>query len=159
MDENYQVVFVEGEAKSRAGVRRINLPPEAAYIVRRRMVGLGNHDLLFTNSRGGRWHAQNFLQREFQNILDGAEITKVKGMGPHFLRHTHVAMLDRAGIGPSSIQRRIGHENITTTFGTYGGQIGNTLTPEELVRLDAVAAPRPVGGAVIAGEVIRGEIA
>lgn len=158
VDENYQVVFAEGVAKSRAGMRSINLPPEAAYVVRRRMVGLGDHDLIFTNPNGGRWHAQNFLQREFQRILDGAGIHKVKGMGPHYLRHTHVAMLDRAGIGPSSIQRRIGHENINTTFGVYGGQIGNTLTPEELVRLDAVAAPRPVSGAVVAGEVIRGEL-
>lgn len=158
VDENYKVVFAEGVAKSRAGMRSINLPPEAAYLVRRRLVGLGDHDLLFTNSRGKRWHAQNFLQREFQRILDAADIDKVKGMGPHYLRHTHVAMLDRAGIGPSSIQRRIGHENISTTFGVYGGQIGNTLSPEELVRLDAVAAPRPVAGAVVAGEVIRGEI-
>lgn len=158
VDENYKVVFAEGVAKSRAGMRSINLPPEAAQIVRRRMVGLGEHDLLFTNSRGGRWHAQNFLQREFQAILDGAGVEKVKGMGPHYLRHTHVAMLDRAGIGPSSIQRRIGHENISTTFGVYGGQIGNTLTPEELVRLDAVAAPRPVAGAVVAGQVIQGEL-
>lgn len=159
VDENYQVVFAEGVAKSRAGVRSINLPPEAAYVVRRRMVGRSDHDLLFTNARGKRWHAQNFLQREFQSILDGAGIEKVRGMGPHYLRHTHVAMLDRAGIGPSSIQRRIGHENINTTFGVYGGMIGNTLSPEELVRLDAVAAPRPVVGAVVAGEVIKGEIA
>lgn len=167
VDEDYKVTFVEGEAKSRAGMRRINLPPEAAYIVRRRMAGrngkpLGDHDLIFTNPRGGRWHAQNFIQRQFQSILDGAGITKVKGMGPHYLRHTHVAMLDRAGVGPSAIQRRIGHEHINTTFSVYGGQIGNTLTPEELVRLDAVASPAPVAGAVVAGqvtgEVIEGQV-
>lgn len=158
VDADYKVTFAEGEAKSRAGMRRINLPPEAAAVVRRRLVGLGNHDLIFTNSRGKRWHAQNFLQREFQRILDGAKIKKVDRMGPHYLRHTHVAMLDRAGIGPSSIQRRIGHENINTTFGVYGGQIGNTLSPEELVRLDAVASREPVGRTIVAGEVVRGEI-
>ncbi|WP_207009820.1 tyrosine-type recombinase/integrase [Nocardioides aromaticivorans] len=159
VDENYQVVFAEGVAKSRAGMRTINLPPEAAAVVRRRMVGRGDHDLIFTNSRGKRWHAQNFLQREFARILEGAQIEKVRGMGPHYLRHTHVAMLDRAKVGPSSIQRRIGHENINTTFGVYGGMIGNALSPEELVRLDAVASPRPVAGAVVSGDVVvRGEL-
>jgi integrase len=159
VDENDQVVYVEGEAKSKAGIRRINLPPEAARMVRRRMVGLEPSDLLFTNSRGGRWHAQNFLQREFAQILEGAGIAKVRGMGAHYLRHTHVAMLDRAKVGPSKMQRRIGHDNLSTTFGVYGGTIDNTLDAGELVRLQAVMSPdQRVRRQLPAGDVVLGEV-
>lgn len=166
VDEHDRVVYVEGEGKSAAAMRKINLPPAAALMVRRRLLGLpgpdgvrrplGDRDMLFTNSRGGRWHAQNFINREFQRILDAVGIEKVKGMGPHYFRHTHVAMLERAGVSPAGMQRRIGHESIDTTFNVYGGMIGNTLSPEELVRLDAqVTRVQP---AVVAGDVVRGEL-
>lgn len=143
----------EGEAKSRAGVRRVNLPPAAARMVRRRLIGKGPGDYLFSNPRGHRWHANNFLEREFQRILDGAGIEKVKGMGPHYLRHAHVMMLDRAGVSLAKTQRRIGHESISTTIGVYGGMIDNTLAPTELAALDAMTAP-VAATAVVAGEVV-----
>lgn len=157
VDENDRVVFVEGSAKSRASLRQINLPPAAARMVRRRMVGIGVHDLLFTNARGKPWHAQNFIQREFQRTLDAVGIEKVKGMGPHYFRHTHVAMLNRAGVAAGSMSRRIGHDDISTTFNVYGGTIDNTLDPAELVRLDALITHE--APAVAAGEVVRGELA
>lgn len=158
LDEHYQTVYVEGVAKSRAGVRRINLNPSAAHIVRRRMTNLAPGDLLFTNPRGKRWHSTNFIQREFQRILDGAGIEKVDGMGPHYLRHTQVGMLDRAGASASKMQRRVGHESITTTLGVYGGMIDNALSPTELLKLDAQVVGSTPANAVtaptVAGEVV-----
>lgn len=158
-DDEDRIVYVDGEAKSQAGVRRINLPPAAAQMVRRRIVGRGPSDLLFTNSRGNRWHSNNFLEREFQRILDGAGIAKVPGMGPHYLRHTQVGVLDRAGVSLAKTQRRIGHENISTTLGVYGGMIDNSLSVEELVRMDALVAPERMGGPVVSGEVVAGAVA
>lgn len=154
-DEDDRVVFVEGEAKSAAGLRWINLPPEAAYMVRRRMVGKGPRDLVFTSPTGKQWRSNNFLDREFQRILDGAGIPKVKGMGPHYLRHTHVMLCDRAGVSTAKTQRRIGHEHISTTYDVYGGQIGNSLTPAELVALGELLQPKPAAIAVVPGEVVR----
>jgi integrase len=158
-DEDDRIVYVDGEAKSAAGVRRINLPPAAAQMVRRRVVGRKPADLLFTNARGRRWHSNNFLEREFQRILDGAGIAKQPGMGPHYLRHTQVGMLDRAGVGLPKMQRRIGHENISTTLGVYGGMIDNSLSVEELVRMDALVAPKQTAGTIVSGEVISGSVA
>lgn len=154
-NEEDQTIYVEGDAKTDDSLRRINLPPSAAAMVRRRFVGKGSGDLLFTSPTGKQWRSNNFLEREFQRILDGAGIEKVKGMGPHYLRHLHVAVLDHAEVSPAKTQRRIGHANITTTFGVYGGMIGNTLSPRELLAIDRqIAAEEPVGGQVVAGSIV-----
>lgn len=154
IDENDRVIYVEGEGKSQAAMRRINLPPESARMIRRRMVGKGVGDLIFTNEHGGQWRSSTFVARYFDPILKGAGIEKKKGMGPHFLRHSHVGKLDRAGVSLAKTQRRIGHENISTTLGVYGGMIDNTLSVDELVALDEMSA-QP---AVVAGEVVVGEL-
>lgn len=158
MDENDRRVYVEGEAKSFAALRRINLPAEAAGMVRRRIVGLGPRDLIFTTRAGKMWRSTNFPNREFQRILDGAGIEKVRGMGPHYLRHTHVAMLNRAGVAPDKIQKRLGHEQLETTLGTYGGMIDNSLSLEELARLDREVTGRPDVVAGQVADVVRGEL-
>lgn len=151
-DEDDRVVYVDGEGKSKAATRRINLPPESARMIRRRLVGKGAGDLLFTSRTGKQWRSNNFLDREFARILNGAGITKVHGMGPHYLRHLHVAMLDHAGVSLAKTQRRIGHENISTTLGVYGGMIDNTLSPDELLALDGSES---AVGQVVAGTVVR----
>lgn len=155
-DDRDRIVYVDGEGKSDAALRRINLPPEAARMIRRRVTGKAPRDLIFTNSNGNQWRSNNFLEREFSRILAGAGIAKVKGMGPHFLRHTHVAMLDRAQVSLAKTQRRIGHENISTTLGVYGGMIDNSLSHDELLRLGAlVSRPKSAAGAIVRGEVVR----
>ena len=158
-DEADRIVYAEGLGKSQAALRRVNLPAEAARMIRRRTVGLGLDDLVFTNAHGSQWRSNNFLDREFARILAGAGIDKTKGMGPHYLRHTHVGMLDRAGVSVAKTQRRIGHENLSTTFGVYGGMIDNSLSPAELVRLNAQLGNQPAAAAVVRGDVVRGELA
>lgn len=158
-DEEDRIVFAEGLGKSRAALRRVNLPAEAARMVRRRLVGLGVGDLVFTNSRGRQWRSNNFLSREFSRILAGAGVEKTPGMGPHYLRHTHVGMLDRAGVSVAKTQRRIGHENLSTTFGVYGGMIDNSLSPAELLRLNAQLGGKSPTGEIVPGDVVRGELA
>lgn len=37
----------------------------------------------------------------------------------HSLRHTHATKLIEAGVSPKAVQKRLGHENITTTLQTY----------------------------------------
>jgi integrase len=152
-----QFTEVEGEGKSRAAMRRINLPPAAARMVRRRMIGKGADDLLFTSPQGKRWHANNFVQRKFDKIIAAVGIQKVTGMGPHYLRHTHVMMLDRARVSTAAMKNRLGHEDIKTTINVYGGMIDNTLAPTELAALDGLVAADQVdvGTAVVVGEVVR----
>lgn len=157
-DAQDRSVFVEGEGKSDAATRRINLPPAAARMVRRRCAGKAPGDLVFVNRQGKQWRANNFNEREFQRALDGAGIAKAKGMGPHYFRHTQVGMLDRAEVSLAKIQRRIGHEDISTTLGVYGGMIDNSLTDEQLLALDAMMVPVVDGTPVLDGPVVAGEV-
>jgi len=39
----------------------------------------------------------------------------------HDLRHSHAALSIAAGVHPRVLQERLGHRDITTTFGVYGG--------------------------------------
>lgn len=159
-DANDKIIYVPDDGKSDAATRRINLPPEAATMVRRRVRGLKPADFLFTTKRGAIWRSTNFGNRTFIRILERAGISKVPGMGPHYLRHTHVALLDRAGVSLPKMQRRIGHASVETTIGVYGGLIDNTLSPQELAAADKIlfdrAGTRP--HAVVAGEVVNAAV-
>jgi len=39
----------------------------------------------------------------------------------HDLRHTHAALSIAQGVHPRVLQERLGHRDITTTLGVYGG--------------------------------------
>jgi integrase len=54
----------------------------------------------------------------------------------HDLRHTHAAWLISAGVPLPAIQRRLGHESITTTIDTYGHLL-REVDDQVLAALDA----------------------
>jgi integrase len=152
--EHGETYVAEREAKSVAGQRRVNLPHAAAAVVRRRIVGKKPSDLVFTQPNGKRWHQTNFLNRTWTRILDRAGIDRDPRPTPHALRHTHVALLDRAKVSPAKMQRRIGHENIQTTLNVYGGMIDNELTAAELAALDTMLSPALAATEIVAGQVV-----
>lgn len=152
-DGDNRSVLAEG-AKSAAGVRRVKLPETTAGMVRHRQVGKGPGDFVFTNQAGNVWRQNNFLYRTWPKILDRAELERRPT--PHWLRHTQVALLDRAGVSLAEMQRRIGHESIQTTINTYGRMIDD-MPLDALDRLDALLADEPAG-AVVQGEVVMGEL-
>lgn len=151
-DAEHRTAAVE-DAKSHAGLRRIRVGALCAAMLRRRLVGRGPDDLVFTNRYGRRWHQNNFLARTWTAILTEAGIER--RFTPHALRHMHVALLDRSGASMAEAKRRLGHEDIQTTYNTYGGMIDqiSATTLEAMDRLLAGAAP-----AVVEGEVVRGEL-
>ena len=152
-DASLRFVVVEG-AKTYESVRRIEVTPQTAELIRRRIVGKGPRDLVFTNADGRQWYQQNFLNRTWTTMLEAAGLPH-EGAGrktPHALRHTHIAMLDRAGATLPQMSRRAGHSDIRTTVNVYGGQIdqiGSTV----LANLDAMALPT-TPPAVVAGAVV-----
>jgi site-specific recombinase XerD len=151
----HQLVIVE-DAKSSAGLRRIKVPGQAAGMIRRRLVGRAPEDLIFTNSAGRKWYQTNFNNRTWPKILAASGITRP--VTPHWLRHTHVALLNRTGkTGMAEIQRRLGHESITTTIDVYGRMIDDIST-EALDALDALLTDQPAAGQVVSGEVVVGEL-
>lgn len=151
-DGQYRQKMAEGEAKSQAGLRAVRVPPSAAAVVRRRVVGLGPDDLVFTNAAGRKWYQQNFLSRTWKAIEEKAALDR--HLTPHAIRHLHVALLDRAGASPSQMQRRLGHEDITTTLNVYGGMIDD-VDHRVLDALDRLLHLGPhSAGPVVAGEVL-----
>lgn len=143
------------DAKNYTSLRRIEVTPATASLVRRRITGKGPRDLVFTNSAGAKWYQQNFLNRTWTAMLKAAGMQH-EGEGrktPHALRHTHIAMLDRAGATLPQMSRRAGHSDVRTTINVYGGMI-DQIGAEVLVNLDALALPP----AAAAGEIVSGDV-
>lgn len=141
MIDNRQVL-VEDVAKSEAGFRRTRLPAGCAAMIRRRLVGKGPRDYVFTNSRGNHWNQNTFLRTTWPSLLKAAGVGSVQRRPtPHWLRHMAVANMARAGVPVHEIQRIIGHEDVKTTNSTYGGMI-TTFNDTTLERLDDITSGR-----------------
>lgn len=143
---------IVADAKSQAGLRRVRLIGESTEVVRRRLVGRGRDDLVFTTPNGGRWFHGPFRDRQWLPSVAAAGLADRKPT-PHWLRHTHVAMCHAAGMSLPEIQRRIGHEDIRTTINVYGRMIDG-MSDDVAARLDALMGATPP---VVAGEVEVGE--
>ena len=136
-----QVIAVDA-AKSYAAFRRIRMFPDTAAMIRRRMLGKKPGDLLFTNSRGRHWNQHTFLRETWPRILTDTKLnTDARKPTPHWLRHMHVAVCLAAGASLQEVQRRIGHNNISTTVGTYGGMVGD-INDQALDRAAEIMAGR-----------------
>ncbi len=75
-------------------------------------------DLLFVSSRGLPLRSGPFHTRVWQPAVTAAAL----GVRPrvHDLRHSHASALIAAGVSLPVVQRRLGHESITTTIDVYG---------------------------------------
>lgn len=146
-------------AKSSAGFRATKVPEPAASIVRRRMIGKGPEDLIFTNAQGRKWYQQNFLNRTWPRMLREAGLDDAPGTRytPHHLRHTQPMILNRAGATPAEMQRRMGHESITTTLNVYGGMIDD-IPNDVLAKVSALLTNQAAPREIVAGEVVLGDI-
>ncbi len=83
--------------------------------------------LLFLSERGGSICTEQ-VRRVLGRIATNAGIPV--RVTPHILRHTYGTQM-AAVIGPEALQRQLGHENLTTTLGTYYHQnpehVGNEI--------------------------------
>lgn len=150
-----RVGLTEG-GKSHAAMRRLRVIGPAAPMLRRRMIGLGPGDLVFTFADGrpgvnrrGPWNVNSFRDLRWPKIVKAAGLADRKPT-PHWLRHTHVAVCHAAGLSLAEIQRRLGHEDIQTTINIYGRMIED-MSDESALRLDVLltpAAPEMVQGGV-----------
>lgn len=143
-------IVVEG-AKSEESMRRSRLGRTAAAVVSRRLAGKGPDDFVFTNPSGRKWHQSNFLERHWAKAVAASGLDRKPT--PHWLRHTHALLLDRAGATLPEMRRRLGHADIQTTVNVYGGMIGD-VRADVLDRVDALLAP----GRVVEGDVLVGEL-
>ncbi|MEU5547753.1 site-specific integrase [Streptomyces sioyaensis] len=78
--------------------------------------------LLFTGPNGGRWDAGTFRRLRWVPAIELAaeKFGLIKRPRIHDLRHSHAAWMIAAKVPLPAIQRRLGHESITTTVDRYG---------------------------------------
>lgn len=113
-------VWYLGDTKSEAGDRLVSIPTDVASGLKSmiRESKTGPNDLIFTGPRGGRLTDVWFHENVWQNLVDRTGITPRPRI--HDLRHTHASMLIKKGVPLPYLQKRLGHEKITTTVDTYG---------------------------------------
>lgn len=146
--------IAEDEAKSEAGFRRIRLLPDSAAMVRRRIIGLKPGGLVFTNRLGNHWNQNTWLRTTWPGIVKAAELAPNRKPTPHWLRHMHVVVMIKAGASLPEIQRRIGHEHISTTIDVYGGMTGD-VSDDALTNAASLLRGKEAAGDVIAGEIVE----
>jgi integrase len=119
--------YVEGEPKTQAGKRTINLPEFFVDMLeqhrvkqseqRHRAGGVWeNRDLVFPDLTGG-YLNPGYVLRMFKRILERAGLPH---MHFHDLRHSAATILISMGINPKVIQELLGHSDISITLGVYG---------------------------------------
>lgn len=106
-----------GSPKSKAGRRSVSLPPSLVEELRP-LLSRPRDALLFPGRGGKPMSSRWFHVAVWRPAIEAAGL----GMRPrvHDARHTHASMLMSEGVPPIMVQRRMGHESINTTVGTYG---------------------------------------
>jgi integrase len=115
-----------------------SMVPELASLT----FGKAADEALFVGPKGARLRENNFRDRVWKRAITAAnadrdeedhfvprELRLNKQPRIHDLRHTHASWLISAGVDLPTVQRRLGHESITTTVDRYGH-----LDPDQLKR-------------------------
>ena len=109
--------FYLGSPKSKAGRRTVSLGRSLVEELRP-LLDRPRDALLFPGRGGAPMSSRWFHVSVWRPAIE------VAGLGSrpriHDLRHTHASMLMSEGVPPIMVQRRMGHESITTTVNTYG---------------------------------------
>ena len=123
----YELTF--SEPKTKHGKRSIDLDSETVAVLRahrrrqaeeRLAFGPGyddRHDLVFRRE-DGKPIVPHLFSLAFQTAVRDAGLPPMR---LHDLRHTHVALLAKAGVPAKVIQERLGHHSAAFTLDAYGG--------------------------------------
>jgi len=116
-----------GPPKSAAGERTIALPPQLVTMLGRLIEGRRPDEFVFVNQTGGPVRANTF-QRIWAGAVARSEKTTHKHPRIHDMRHSHASALIRQGVPLNIVQRRLGHEKISTTLDVYGHLAEDSLS-------------------------------
>lgn len=121
-----------GPPKTKRARRTVSLPDDLVDVLLPVIAGKAPDELLFTNTHGGQLSSSRFWTTTWTPALnavcdprsadgsvdrDVARLTKRPRV--HDLRHTHASWMIAEGTDLFVLQRRLGHESITTTTDTY----------------------------------------
>jgi integrase len=138
------------EPKTTAGKRVVSLGAEAIQALRNRLKKAKDEGfepdevpIVFPNTLGGYMRGSNFDRRVWHPIRKAAGIQDTFVF--HDLRHTQASLMLAAGVDLKVIQKRLGHQDFSTTANTYshllqGAQDDAVAKVDELLR---IRAPKP----------------
>lgn len=113
--------FSLGAPKTTRSRRAISLSEEVAAALAPHAEHKTPDEFVFTTPNGRWWRHGAFHGRRWLPALREAHVRGLpKRPRIHDLRHTHVAWLIAGGVPLPAIQRRLGHQSITTTIDRYG---------------------------------------
>jgi integrase len=121
-------VLTFSEPKTQQGRRSIDLDPETLAVLRAHRVRQAQEQLAFGpdyaaselvfRSSDGTPVIPALFSLAFKKVVKDAGLATIR---LHDLRHTHVALLARAGVPAKVIQERVGHHSAGFTLDNYGG--------------------------------------
>lgn len=112
--------YALGPPKTPRSRRTITLDPEVVDALLPHVAGKTGAELVFPGRGGGRYRHANFYRVWQPAIAKARKEGLEKSPRLHDLRHSHASWLIAAGVPLVAIQRRLGHESITTTIDLYG---------------------------------------
>jgi integrase len=133
---------VVGPPKTKKGRRSVSLPAEVLHVLEPLREGRKRNERLFLPPNGGPLRHRTFYRDIW--LRKSVANSGIREPFPrlHDLRHSHVAWMIAAGASLPVIQRRLGHEKITTTIDTYGHLLPE-VAAAELAAADQVFAGKP----------------
>lgn len=146
-----------GAPKTGRGRRVVSLAPDLVEVLAPCVRGRPRDAFVFTN-KAGRHIRQNSFHEIWTAALDDANDAGRLDKRPriHDLRHTHASWLIARGVPLPVIQRRLGHESITTTVDTYGHLADDALSVA--AQASVMAGPAAVEAGVVEGEIVDGDL-
>jgi len=121
-----------GPPKTQRARRTVSLPEDLVAVLLPLVASKDADELLFTNTHGGQLSSSRFWTTTWSPALDAAIDPRRSDGTPdpdtrrltkrprvHDLRHTHASWMIAEGTDLFVLQRRLGHESITTTTDTY----------------------------------------
>jgi integrase len=103
--------------KSSAARRTLKVPEFMREMLAWHLGAFPSDEWVFTSPKGSFLRYDNFRRRVW---IPATRASGLPGLTFHQLRHTAAAFLIDEGADPLQITRRMGHENVQTSFGLYG---------------------------------------
>ena len=99
------------------GRRMIPMPVFMADLLAEHLAWRPQSAYVFPSPKGLHLDYGNFLKRYWHKAVARAGLAPLT---PHEMRHTAAALMIAEGANPITVQRRLGHKEVTTTLQLYG---------------------------------------
>lgn len=144
-----------GAPKTGRGRRVVSLAPDLADVLHPLVTERNPSAFVITNTAGRHVRQNSFHEIWSAALDDAADAGLSKRPRIHDLRHTHASWLISRGVPLPIIQRRLGHESITTTVDTYGHLADDAMVVAAEASYLTPSLPEIEAG-VIDGELVDG---